>query len=379
MSGQAADAFEDLIGGLTHDFNNLFGLIIGNLELLRDPQTDQQESLDFSRDALEAAMRGAELTRDLIAFAQRQRLDPRPIDLNKLVTTTAEALSVGLGERIEIVLDLARDIWPVLADPAQLEAALTTLAASAAEAMPEGGRLKIATANRMADHDADLAPGDYATIALTDSGKGIPSDLIDRVFEPFATKGRTRGTGLRLGAIFGFMKQSCGHITVNSDVGAGTTFRLYLPRVAAATRSEPRHARPVESKGKTVLVVEDDAATRRLAVRHLTALGYGVVEAGNAAVAIATLETEPAIDLLFSDVIMPGEMDGLALAGMVVRRWPKMKIVVTSEVALTKIGDDDIGTRIRLLAKPYRKDDLARTLNEVLGVREGGGAARRGA
>ncbi len=379
MSGQAADAFEDLIGGLTHDFNNLFGLIIGNLELLRDPRTDQQESLDFSRDALEAAMRGAELTRDLIAFAQRQRLDPRPIDLNKLVTTTAEALSVGLGERIEIVLDLARDIWPVLADPAQLEAALTTLAASAAEAMPEGGRLKIATANRMADHDADLAPGDYATIALTDSGKGIPSDLIDRVFEPFATKGRTRGTGLRLGAIFGFMKQSRGHITVNSDVGAGTTFRLYLPRVAAATRSEPRHARPVESKGKTVLVVEDDAATRRLAVRHLTALGYGVVEAGNAAVAIATLETEPAIDLLLSDVIMPGEMDGLALAGMVVRRWPKMKIVVTSEVALTKIGDDDIGTRIRLLAKPYRKDDLARTLNEVLGVREGGGAARRGA
>jgi len=379
MSGQAADAFGDLIGGLTHDFNNLFGLIIGNLELLRDPQTDQQESLDFSRDALEAAMRGAELTRDLIAFAQRQRLDPRAIDLNKLVTTTAEALSVGLGERIEIVLDLARDIWPVLADPAQLEAALTTLAASAAEAMPEGGRLKIATANRMADNDADLAPGDYATIALTDSGKGIPSDLIDRVFEPFATKGRTRGTGLRLGAIFGFMKQSRGHITVNSDVGAGTTFRLYLPRVAAATRSEPRHARPVESKGKTVLVVEDDAATRRLAVRHLTALGYGVVEAGNAAVAIATLETEPAIDLLFSDVIMPGEMDGLALAGMVVRRWPKMKIVVTSEVALTKIGDDDIGTRIRLLAKPYRKDDLARTLNEVLGVREGGGAARRGA
>jgi len=379
MSGQAADAFEDLIGGLTHDFNNLFGLIIGNLELLRDPQTDQQESLDFSRDALEAAMRGAELTRDLIAFAQRQRLDPRPIDLNKLVTTTAEALSVGLGERIEIVLDLARDIWPVLADPAQLEAALTTLAASAAEAMPEGGRLKIATANRMADHDADLAPGDYATIALTDSGKGIPSDLIDRVFEPFATKGRTRGTGLRLGAIFGFMKQSRGHITVNSDVGAGTTFRLYLPRVAAATRSEPRHARPVESKGKTVLVVEDDAATRRLAVRHLTALGYGVVEAGNAAVAVATLEPAPPIDLLFSDVIMPGEMDGLALAGMVVRRWPKMKIVVTSEVALTKIGDDDIGTRIRLLAKPYRKDDLARTLNEVLGVREGGGAARRGA
>ncbi len=175
------------------------------------------------------------------------------------------------------------------------------------------------------------------------------------------------------------MKQSRGHIAVTSDVPAGTTFRLYLPRAGAATQSEPRHGRPAESKGKTVLVVEDDAATRQLAVRHLTALGYGVVEAANAAVAIATLETEPAIDLLFSDVIMPGAMDGLALAGMVARRWPKVKIVVTSEVAPTKIGDDDVGTRIRLLAKPYRKDDLARTLREVLDIGDGGRVARRGA
>jgi two-component system, cell cycle sensor histidine kinase and response regulator CckA len=378
-SALASDAFGNLIGGLTHDFNNLFGLIIGNLELLRDPQTNAEESLDFSRDALEAAMRGAELTRDLVAFAQRQRLDPRQIDLNEFVTTTAETLRPSLGTRIEIVLDLARDIGPVVADPAQLEAALTTLATTAAGAMPEGGRLKIATAKRKSDDAGDLAPGDYATIALTDSGKGIPPELIGGVFEPFATKGRTRGTGLRLGAIFGFMKQSRGHISVKSDVGAGTTFCLYLPRAGAAAQSEPRHTRASESKGKTVLVVEDDPATRRLAVGHLTALGYGVVEAGNAAVAIATLETEPAIDLLFSDVVMPGEMDGLALAGMVVRRWPKVKIVVTSEVALTKIGDDDVGTRIRLLAKPYRKDDLARTLHEVLDIGEGGGAARPGA
>jgi CheY-like chemotaxis protein len=373
----ALDAFGNLVGGLTHDFNNLFGLIIGNLELLRDPQTNPQESLDFSRDALEAAMRGAELTRDLVAFAQRQRLDPRPIDLNELVTTTAHALGTALGTRVEIVLDLASDIWPVVADPAQLETALTTLTTSAAAAMPEGGRLTIATANRKGDVAADLAPGDYATIALTDSGPGIPPELIDRVFEPFAAKGRTRGSGLRLGAIFGFMKQSRGHIAVTSDGGAGTTFHLYLPRASAAAESASRPARRAESKGKTVLVVEDDPATRKLAVRHLTALGYGVVEAGNAAVAIATLETEPAIDLLFSDVIMPGEMDGLALAGMVVRRWPKVKIIVTSEVALTKIGDDDVGTRIRLLAKPYRKDDLARMLHEVLDGGDGLGATRR--
>jgi two-component system, cell cycle sensor histidine kinase and response regulator CckA len=367
-SAEASDALGELVGGLTHDFNNLFGLIIGNLELLRDPQTNPQESLDFSRDALEAAMRGTELTRDLVAFAQRQRLDPRPIDLNELVTTTATALGVSLGARIEIALDLADDIWPVIADPAQLEAALSTLAMTAAGAIPERGRITIATANRKSDGTVDLAAGDYATIAQTDSGPGIPPELIDRFFEPFATKGRTRGNGLRLGAIFGFMKQSRGHITATNGSGAGTTFRLHLPRAGAAAESEVRRARPAESKGKTVLVVEDDAAMRQLAVRHLTALGYGVVEAGNAAVAIATLETEPAIDLLFSDVVMPGEMDGLALAGMVVRRWPKVKIIITSEVDLAKIGDDEFGIHIRLLTKPYRKDDLARTLHEVLNI-----------
>ena len=377
-SAQAADAFGTLIGGLTHDFNNLFGLIIGNLELLRDPQTTPKESLDFSGDALEAATRGAELTRDLVAYVQRQRLDPRPVDLNELVTATAKALETRLGQGIEIALDLASNLWPVVADPAQLQAALATLATSAAEAMAKSGRLTIATANRKSDDDAALAPGDYATIAVTDSGPGIPPDLIGRVFEPFASKGRTRGSGLRLAAIFGFMKQSRGHITVRNDAGAGTTFHLYLPRAAASAGSEPRHAHPGDGKARTVLVVEDDPAMRQLAVRHLTALGYGVVEAGNAAVAIATLETEPSIDLLFTDVIMPGEMDGLALAGMVVRRWPKVKIVVTSEVAATRIGNDDLGTGISLLPKPYRKDDLARTLHEVLDIGDGW-AARRGA
>jgi CheY-like chemotaxis protein len=367
----AADALGSLIGGLTHDFNNLFGLIIGNLELLRDPQTTAAESKDFSRDALEAAMRGTELTRDLVAFAQRQRLDPQPLDLNALVTATAERLGTRLGQRIEIALDLAQDLWHVVADPVQLEAALATLATSAAETMTEGGRIKIATANRKTGGDADLAPGDYATIALTDSGPGIPRELVGRIFEPFAAKGRTRGAGLRLGAIFGFMKQSRGHIALDKDAGAGTTFRLYLPRSDATTAGEPRHA---DGKAKTVLVVEDDRAMRQLAVRHLTALGYGVVEAANAAVAIATLETEPAIDLLFTDVIMPGEMDGLALAGMLVRRWPKVKIVVTSEVAATKIGNDDVGTGVSLLPKPYRMDDLARTLHEVLGLGESGAA-----
>src|SRR6185437_8792608 len=187
------------------------------------------------------------------------------------------------------------------------------------------------------------------------------------------------GAGLRLGAIFGFMKQSGGHVTAKNNAGGGTTFRLYLPRAGtAAADGSTRPALSNDGKARTVLVVEDDPAMRQLAVRHLTALGYGVVEAANAAVAIATLETEPAIDLLFTDVIMPGEMDGLALAGMVVRRWPKVKIVATSEAAATRIGHDDVGTGIRLLPKPYRKDDLARTLHEVLGVGKSGGAAQAG-
>jgi CheY-like chemotaxis protein len=373
----AVDQFGALIGGLTHDFNNLFGLIIGNLELLRDPQTTAEESFDFSRDALEAAMRGAALTRDLVAFAQRQRLDPQPIDLNDFVTAVVKTLGASLGQHIEIALELAPRLWPVVADPVQLQTALTTLATGAAEAMDKDGRLTIATANRKADDDTALAPGDYATIAVTDSGPGIPPEVIGRMFEPFAAKGKARGAGLRLGAIFGFMKQSRGHVTVKNNGGAGTTFRLYLPRAGAAViDSTTRHAQPGDGKARTVLVVEDDPAMRQLAVRHLTALGYGVVEAANAAVAIATLETEPAIDLLFTDVIMPGEMDGLALAGMVVRRWPKVKIVVTSEVAATKIDNADVGTGISLLPKPYRKDDLARTLHEVLGVGESGAAAQ---
>jgi CheY-like chemotaxis protein len=373
----AADAFGALIGGLTHDFNNLFGLIIGNLELLRDPQTSAEESLDFSRDALEAAMRGAALTRDLVAFAQRQRLDPQPIDLNNFVTAVVKTLGASLSQRVEIAVELAPRVWPVVADPAQLQAALTTLATSAAEAMDKDGRLTIATANRKADDDAALAPGDYATIGLSDNGPGIPPDVIGRMFEPFAAKGRARGAGLRLGAIFGFMKQSRGHVTVKNNAGGGTTFRLYLPRAGAtAADSTTRHAPSNGGKARTVLVVDDDPAMRQLAVRHLTALGYGVVEAANAAVAIATLETEPAIDLLFTDVIMPGEMDGLALAGMVVRRWPKVRIVVTSEVAATTIAKDDLGTGISLLPKPYHKDDLARTLHEALAVGTRDGAAQ---
>jgi CheY-like chemotaxis protein len=370
-----ADQFGALIGGLTHDFNNLFGLIIGNLELLRDPQTTAEESLDFSRDALEAATRGAALTRDLVAFAQRQRLDPQPIDLNDFVTDAVRTLGARLGQRIEIALELAPGLWPVIADPVQLHAALTTLATGAAEAMDKDGRLTISTANRTADDDAALAPGDYATIAVSDNGPGIPPEILGRIFEPFAARGKARGAGLRLGAVFGFMKQSRGHVTVKNNAGTGTTFRLYLPRAGtAAAAGTMRQGQSDEGKARTVLVVDDDPAMRQLAVRHLTALGYGVVEAANAAVAIATLETEPTIDLLFTDVLMPGAMDGLALAGMVVRRWPKVKIVVTSEAA-TRIAKDDLGTGIRLLPKPYRKDELGRMLHEVLGA----GASRDGA
>lgn len=365
------DALGTLIGGLTHDFNNLFGLIIGNLELLRDPQTTSAESQDFSRDALDAAMRGAELTRDLIAFAQRQRLDPEPIDANDFVTAIAQTRGAHLGRDIEIVLGLAHGLWPVVADAAQLEAAVATLMTSAAEAMTQGGRIDIVTANCNIEDTPGLAPGDYVTIALTDSGPGIPAEQIGTIFEPFASRGRARGAGLRLGAIFGFMKQSRGHITAKSDAGAGTTFTLYLPRGGGAGNNESRHA---DRKARTVLVVEDDPAMRQLAVCHLTALGYGVVEAANAAVAIATLETEPAIDLLFTDVIMPGEMDGLALAGMVVRRWPKVKIVVTSGAGAAGIGENDLGTGICLLPKPYRQDDIARTLHQALEFGEGGEA-----
>ncbi len=372
---QKMEAIGHLTGGVAHDFNNLLGIIIGNLDLLRAARPDDAETTPLIDEAIEASVRGADLTRRMLAFARRQPLQPQRIDLNELVRDTTKFLSRVLREDIPIDLQLAGDVWPVLVDPAQLQAALTNLATNARDAMPRGGRLAIATANSALDADyamehPDVHAGDYALITVTDTGSGIAPDVLPRIFEPFfSTKARDKGTGLGLSMVFGFVKQSGGHISVYSEVGIGTTFRIYLPRLLAAGNveempAERRKRPPPIPSGRTVLAVEDNAALRRVVVRQLTELGYRVLEADSAVAAIALLEREP-VDLLFTDVVMPGRMDGYELANVAMTRWPALKVVMTSGFPEARVNEG-APTGFRLLNKPYRKEDLGGVLQSVL-------------
>ena len=373
---QRLEAVGQLTGGIAHDFNNLLGVIIGSLDLLKQARKDDPEEAEaLAKDALEAALRGSELTGRLLAFARRQPLRPLRVDLNDLVTNIVRLLSRTLGENVEIKLKLAPDCWAVVVDPAQLESAIANLATNARDAMPRGGQLMIATSNRHLDADyvgqyADLQPGDYALIEITDTGTGVPPEMLHRIFEPFfTTKGVGKGTGLGLSMVFGFMKQSGGHINVYSELGHGTTFRLYLPRTESAQAAlQVNPAEPRRAKGghETILVVEDNPGMRRVVVRQLRELGYRVLEAENAAAALAILERERA-DLLFTDIVMPGETTGIELARVAAGRWPNLRVVLTSGFPDAKLSDDFAATSARLLTKPYRKEALASTLRDALG------------
>jgi PAS domain S-box-containing protein len=373
---QKMEAIGNLTGGMAHDFNNMLGVILGNLDLARPLVKDNDEVVELVQEAIEAALSGAELTRRLLAFARQQPLRPERIAANELIAGIVRLLRRTLGENIEITLDLADNLWPAVADPAQLEASLTNLATNARDAMPQGGKLTIATANRHLDRDyaaahVEAIPGEYAAIEVTDTGAGMPPGVVERIFEPFfTTKGPGKGTGLGLSMVFGFIKQSGGHISVYSEPGVGTTFRLYLPRAAAeGTVAVDTDAVAAPSgKGEIVLAVEDNPRLRRLVMRQLTELGYQPLEADGPAAALSLLEAGK-VELLFSDIVMPGPIDGIGLAQQASERWPDLKIVLTSGFPGTKL-DDQLGlTRavVRLLGKPYRKEDLARVLNEALG------------
>jgi signal transduction histidine kinase/ActR/RegA family two-component response regulator len=374
VQAQKMEAIGNLTGGMAHDFNNLLGVVIGNLGLLLDLRSGDAEVADLAGDAIEAATRGAELTRRLLAFARRQPLQPRRIDVNELITEITKLLRRTLGENMEISLELGADTWPVVADPIQLDATLTNLAVNARDAMPKGGRLLIATGSRCLDADYaeahnEVTPGDYALIEVSDSGCGIPSALVGRIFEPFfTTKERGKGTGLGLSMVFGFVKQSGGHITVYSEEGIGTTFRLYLPRSPESDASQARRTAVeiVQGKGEKVLVVEDNPAMRKIVVRLVRELGYQILEADNAAVALSILEREP-VALLFTDIIMPGPTTGLDIARIAIARWPAMRIVLTSGFPQSNFADDiELLGKVRLLNKPYRRDELARALRAAL-------------
>jgi PAS domain S-box-containing protein len=374
---QKMEAIGNLTGGMAHDFNNLLGVIIGNIDLLRERLADDAAADQLADEALSAALRGAELTQRLLAFARRQPLQPRLIQPNDLLAGIVKLLRRTLGEPIEIVLDLSPEVSPILVDPAQLESSITNLANNARDAMPKGGKLTVATANRHLDADyaashAELRAGDYVLIEVSDSGAGIAADAIEHIFEPFfTTKEQGKGTGLGLSMVFGFVKQSGGHINVYSEVGVGTTFKLYLPQaeaVAAADGDEELRA-PVRRGDETVLVVEDNAGLRAVVMRQLTELGYTVLEAESGPAALAVLEAE-SVDLLFTDVIMPGGLNGYELGGAARSRWPAIRVLLTSGFPEEKInGNAAAHWNMRLLIKPYRKDELARAVRDVMDER----------
>jgi PAS domain S-box-containing protein len=372
---QKMEAIGNVAGGVAHDFNNLLAVIIGNLDIVAPLVTTLPDASGPVNDALAEALRGADLTQRLLAFARRQPLQPVRLMPNEVVADIARLLVRMLGEDIEVTLDLAPDICPIVADRAQLEASVTNLAVNAREAMPQGGRLRIATANRQLDADhatlyPDALPGTYATIEVSDTGIGMTQAVMSRIFEPFfTTKALGKGTGLGLSMVFGFAWQSGGYVSVYSEPGMGTTVRLYLPCLAEPAGTSPHieAASAAAARGETVLVVEDNAALRRVVVRQLDELGYRVIEAADAPAALAILETS-AVALLFSDIVMPGGVDGFELARQATQRWPAIRVLLTSgfpDVGVNR-HDGSLVASIRLLNKPYRKADLARALRDVL-------------
>jgi CheY-like chemotaxis protein len=313
--------------------------------------------------------------RRLLAFARRQPLQPQLVRANELVSGIVKLLRRMLGERVRIELSLAADLWTVTVDPAQLEAAITNLATNARDAMPNGGLLAIATRNVSLDEayvaaQPDLRAGDFVVIEVADSGTGMAADIVSQIFEPFfSTKEEGKGSGLGLSMVFGFIKQSGGHVTVYSEPGHGSSFKIYLPRTAGDASFEDNQAADPVPRGRAemILVVEDNEAMRSVVVKQLGSLGYRVVEAENAMQALDIIASDRPIDLLFTDIIMAGAMDGFALAEEAVRRWPDLKVLLTSGFPEKRLGVEAItGVERRLLSKPYRKDELARALREIL-------------
>ncbi len=372
QQAQKMEAVGQLTGGLAHDFNNILGIAIGNLDLLLAELEDRPSAREMVDTALSALLRGAELTRALLAFARRQPLKPARLDVGALLATVTRMLARALGEHIQINLRVEGELWPVLADAAQLEAAITNLAINARDAMPQGGTLTVTARNGALDEGADVAAGDYLVIELCDTGQGMAPDVVARVFEPFfTTKGVGRGTGLGLSMVYGFIKQSGGHIKIYSESGHGTSVRLYLPRAAepGAPGAAPAAPQPLPRGHERVLVVEDNAEVRRMVAAQLERLGYAVEATDSGGGALAVLKAGRAVDLLFSDVVMPGGMTGFELAHAARRLQPDLKVLITSGFPGTCLhpgSGEAPGLGFDFLGKPYRHQDLARAVREVL-------------
>ncbi len=376
QQAQKMEAVGQLTSGIAHDFNNLLTIVIGNLQILEEDLQQDERFSDSIKAALEAGLRGADLTRRLLAFSRQQLLVPKVMDINGLVRGIEPLLKRTLGEEIYFNTMLAGDLWLTRVDPSQLENALINLGINARDAMVKSGKLTIETSNVTLDEtytsqEAEVAPGEYVLLRVSDNGTGISKDALPHVFEPFfSTKGPSKGSGLGLSMVYGFVKQSNGHIKIYSEEGYGTNIKIYLPRSQSAsedTKATPIRRARVPKGDETILIVEDEEAVRRVALMILSDLGYRLLEAASGPEALTILDKHEDIDLLFTDVVMPGGMTGAQLAKRARKRNPSLSVLFTSGYSESGIfdhgvlhGSDDI------LNKPYRKDELAQKVRDVL-------------
>jgi signal transduction histidine kinase len=376
---QKMEAVGQLTGGLAHDFNNLLTAITGALELLgtRITQGRLKDLERYVAAANGAAKRAAALTHRLLAFSRQQTLDPRPTDVNRLVAGMEELVRRTIGPAITLEVVGAAGLWPTLVDPHQLENALLNLAINARDAMPGGGRLTVETANTRLDARVamtrDMEPGQYVTVSVTDTGTGMTPDVIARAFDPFfTTKPLGQGTGLGLSMIYGFARQSGGQVRIYSEVGQGTTMRLYLPRhvgEAEAAEDMPNLAQaPRAAAGQTVLVVDDEPTIRMLVREVLEDLGYAAVEAADGASGLGILRSDARIDLLVTDVGLPGGMNGRQLADAARTTRPDLKVLfITGYAENAVIGNGHLEPGMHVMTKPFAMEALASRIKELIG------------
>jgi PAS domain S-box-containing protein len=391
---QKMEAVGQLTGGLAHDFNNLLTIIIGNLQLLDGKITTDEKSAKRLVEAQHAATKGSDLTRQLLAFARKQELEPKDTSINDLVHGMESLVSRTIGENIELKVETMGGDPRSLIDPSQLESAILNLAINARDAMPNGGKLTVETQSAYLDRfyaekNPDVVPGHYVLVAVSDSGTGMAPELLEKVFQPFfTTKAAGKGSGLGLSMVYGFIKQTGGHIQVYSEVGHGTSIKMYLPRrmrpgevevetVASAVPAailnylesiDAPPPPPVAVRRPKILVVEDQEAVRAVACGFLEDFGYEIVEAGDGFEALSKLQEHDDIDLMFSDVVMPGGMNGFDLAQAAVSMKPELKVVHTSGYPKGAMVHQD-EPRFRegfIIMKPYRREDLQKIIKDAL-------------
>lgn len=371
LHAQKLDAIGKLTGGIVHDFNNMLTVVIGNLDRIHRTGGLDERTSRRAGHALQGALHCRDVTRRLLGFARQQSTAPQALDLNALINSLSDLVARTLGERVEITRELAARLWQVHCDPGQIEAALLNLLVNARDAMPDGGRVTIRTAN--ARNGEVALDGQYVVLEVQDTGSGMPKEVLDRACEAFfTTKAAGRGTGLGLSTIHTFVRQSAGDLTIESAPGAGTTVRIYLPRHAnggqRAHRTAGRQApvdMPTAHDGELVLVVEDEESVRQTAVTTLNELGYRVLEAATAAAALDTLEQAGDVTLMFTDIVMPGSRNGHELAHEAQRRYPGLKVLLTSayDGEAPPAVDHAPGPFLR---KPYRDYELAHAIRDAI-------------